>query len=80
MSQIAVRLSAVELGLLDTAVSDGVFASRAEAVRAALGLLERQLRESRIAESYRAAYTATPLSPVEEQALDAAAALAGDAA
>jgi Arc/MetJ-type ribon-helix-helix transcriptional regulator len=79
MSQIAVRLSDGELRLLDSAVADGVFASRAEAVRAGIGLLERELRERRVAASYRAAYTEVPLSDEETRLLDSAAALAGNA-
>jgi Arc/MetJ-type ribon-helix-helix transcriptional regulator len=79
MSQIAVRLTEHELRLLDEAVADGGFDSRAEAVRVALGLLEAQLREARIAESYRVAHTATTLTSAEAQMLDAAAALVGDA-
>jgi Arc/MetJ-type ribon-helix-helix transcriptional regulator len=79
MSQIAVRLTAEELRLLDSAVTDGAFRSRAEAVRAAIKLLEGELREARVAASYRAAYAATPLTSEEARMLDAAAALAGDA-
>lgn len=79
MSQIAVRLTDEELGRLDSAVAEGVFPSRAEAVRAAIRLLEEQLRERRIADSYRAAYTATPLTAEEAHVLDAATALVGDA-
>jgi Arc/MetJ-type ribon-helix-helix transcriptional regulator len=77
MSQIAVRLTEPELGMLDSAVAAGGFASRAEAVRAGLRLLERDLRETRIAASYRAAY-ATPLTEDERTTLDAALALAVD--
>ncbi len=79
MSQIAVRLTEEQLRLLDTAVAQGAFGSRAEAVRAAIGLLEDELRETRVADSYCAAYTATPLTAEETRVLDAAAALAGDA-
>ena len=79
MSQIAVRLTEHELRQLDEAVADGGFDSRAEAVRVAIGLLEAQLREARIAESYRVAHTATTLTSEEAQMLDAAAALVGDA-
>jgi Arc/MetJ-type ribon-helix-helix transcriptional regulator len=79
MSQIAVRLTKEDLSLLDSAVADGAFRSRAEAVRAAIRLLEAQLREARIADSYRGAYTATPLTSEETRLLDAATALAGDA-
>jgi Arc/MetJ-type ribon-helix-helix transcriptional regulator len=80
MSQIAVRLSEEELRALDSAVADGSFVSRAQAVRAGIRLLERELRERRVAESYRAAYAAAPLTDEETRALDAAAVLAGDAA
>ncbi len=79
MSQIAVRLTERQLRLLDTAVAQGKFGSRAEAVRVAIGLLEDELRETRVADSYRAAYAATPLNAEETRMLDAAAALAGDA-
>jgi hypothetical protein len=48
-------------------------------VGAAIGLLDECLRESRIADSYRAAYSTSPLTVDEEQALDAAAAAAGEA-
>ena len=78
MSQIAVRLTDHELSSLDSAVVDGGFASRADAVRAGLRLLERELREARIAASYRAAY-ATPLRPDEQAMLDAALALSAEA-
>jgi Arc/MetJ-type ribon-helix-helix transcriptional regulator len=79
MSQIAVRLTEEQLRVLDAAVAEGSFRSRAEAVRAALRLLEGELREARVADSYRAAYAATPLTAGETRVLDAAAALAGDA-
>ncbi len=79
MSQIAVRLSESELGMLDSAVASGDFRSRAEAVRAGIRLLERELREMRIAASYRAAYRSTPLTEEENGVLDAAAALVGHA-
>jgi Arc/MetJ-type ribon-helix-helix transcriptional regulator len=77
MSQIAVRLTERELGMLDSAVVAGGFASRAEAVRAGLRLLERNLREARIAASYRAAY-ASSLTEDERTMLDAALTLAAD--
>ncbi|HEY4811454.1 MAG TPA: ribbon-helix-helix domain-containing protein [Solirubrobacteraceae bacterium] len=79
MSQIAVRLTEEQLRLLDAAVAQGAFGSRAEAVRAAIGLLEVELREARIAGSYRAGYMHTPVTAEEAQMLDAAAVLAGDA-
>jgi Arc/MetJ-type ribon-helix-helix transcriptional regulator len=79
MSQIAVRLTEEQLRLLDAAVAQGAFGSRAEAVRVAIGLLEDELRETRVADSYRAAYAATPLTAEETRLLDAAAALVGDA-
>jgi Arc/MetJ-type ribon-helix-helix transcriptional regulator len=79
MSQIAVRLTDGELRMLDEAVVGGAFGSRAEAVRAGIRLLERQLREARIAASYSSAYAGAPLSDDESRALDAAAVLAGDA-
>lgn len=79
MSQIAVRLTERELRMLDSAVAEGAFDSRAEAVRAGIRLLERDLREARIAASYRTAY-ATPLADDERAVLDAAFALGADAA
>ena len=79
MSQIAVRSTEEQLRLLDAAVAEGSFRSRAEAVRAALRLLEGELREARVADSYRAAYAATPLTADETRVLDAATALAGGA-
>lgn len=79
MSQIAVRLSEGELRLLDQAVAEGSFASRAQAVRAGIRLLERELRELRIAGSYRDAYASAPVSEAETRVLDAALQLAGDA-
>lgn len=79
MSQIAVRLTEEELRQLDSTVADGAFHSRAEAVRAAIRLLEGTLLETRVADSYRAAYAATALTADETRMLDAAAALAGDA-
>jgi Arc/MetJ-type ribon-helix-helix transcriptional regulator len=79
MSQIAVRLSEDELRRLDAAVLDGSFRTRAEAVRAAIAMLEQATREARIEASYRAAYAAAPLSDDESRALDGASALAGEA-
>jgi Arc/MetJ-type ribon-helix-helix transcriptional regulator len=79
MSQIAVRLGEDELRSLDAAVAEGAFGSRAEAVRAGIRLLERTLRETRVADSYRAAYAAVPLTADETRVLDAAVAVAGDA-
>jgi Arc/MetJ-type ribon-helix-helix transcriptional regulator len=79
MAQIAVRLSEEALRTLDAAVAEGAFRSRADAVRAGIRLLERELREARIASSYRAAYAEMPLSAEETRVLDAALALAGDA-
>jgi len=74
MSQIAVRLTDHELRMLDSAVAEGSFDSRAQAVRAGIRLLERDLREARIAVSYRTAY-ATPLTDDESAMLNAALAL-----
>jgi Arc/MetJ-type ribon-helix-helix transcriptional regulator len=78
MSQIAVRLTEGELKMLDSAVVEGSFRTRAEAVRAGIRLLGRESRELRVAASYRRAYAA-PLTEDETQMLDAAAALAGEA-
>lgn len=79
MSQIAVRLTERELQALDAAVAAGTFSSRADAVREGLRLLERELRERRIAASYRAAYAAAPPGDEDTRVLDAAAALVGQA-
>lgn len=79
MSQIAVRLTEEELRTLDSAVAEGTFHSRADAVRAGIRLLEHELRERRVAASYRAAYAAAELTDDETSVLDAAAALAGEA-
>jgi Arc/MetJ-type ribon-helix-helix transcriptional regulator len=78
MSQIAVRLSESELQALDAAVVDGAYRSRADAVRAGIQLLEQELREARIAASYRRAYAGSPVSAEEARVLDAALALVGD--
>lgn len=80
MSQIAVRLSDAELGRLDALVKEGGFATRAEAVRAAIKMLGSAARERRIEAAYAAAYEQTPLTDEEAQMLDAAASLAGDPA
>lgn len=79
MSQIAVRLSESELRLLDQAVAKGAFATRAQAVRQGIRLLERELREAWIADSYREAYTDVPVSAEETRVLDAALELVLDA-
>lgn len=78
MSQIAVRLSVADLKQLDAAVRAGGFRSRAEAVRAGIGMLVAGSREERISRAYARAYTDTPLSEDETQMLDAAAGLAGE--
>jgi Arc/MetJ-type ribon-helix-helix transcriptional regulator len=80
MSQIAVRLTEDELKRLDAAVEGGKFRSRADAVRAAMKLLEAKLLEAHVAESYRAAYATSPPTAEEARALDAAAALVADVA
>jgi Arc/MetJ-type ribon-helix-helix transcriptional regulator len=76
MSQIAVRLSAVELNRLDSAVLAGGFRSRAEAVRAGIEMLVAGSREDRISRAYDRAYADTPLTADETQMLDVAAELA----
>jgi Arc/MetJ-type ribon-helix-helix transcriptional regulator len=78
MSQIAVRLDEDDMSTLDSVVAGGEFHSRADAVRAGIRLLNRELRERRITDSYRVAYEETPLTSDELAALDAAAALVGD--
>ncbi len=66
------------MSTLDSVVAGGEFHSRADAVRAGIRLLNRELRERRITDSYRVAYEETPLTSDELAALDAAAALVGD--
>lgn len=78
MSQIAVRLSEMELRRLDAMVADGGFPSRAEAVRAGIEMLSRRTREERIAASYATAYAQAPPTDEETQMLDAAAGLASE--
>lgn len=78
MSQIAVRLSAVEMNRLDAAVRAGGFRSRAEAVRAGIEMLVAGSREDRISRAYVRAYSDAPLTADETQMLDAAAELAGE--
>ncbi|HXC23527.1 MAG TPA: ribbon-helix-helix domain-containing protein [Solirubrobacteraceae bacterium] len=78
MSQIAVRLSPVELRQLDAAVRTGRFRSRAEAVRAGIGMLLADAREERISTAYARGYSDMPLTEEETQMLDAAAELAGE--
>jgi Arc/MetJ-type ribon-helix-helix transcriptional regulator len=80
MSQIAVRLSDAELGRLDALVEDGGFATRAEAVRAAIKMLSGAARERRIEAAYATAYEQAPLTDEEKHMLDAAASLAADLA
>jgi Arc/MetJ-type ribon-helix-helix transcriptional regulator len=78
MSQIAVRLSDAELRRLDQLVGTGPYRTRAEAVRAGIALLEARIREQRIAENYRTAYTRAEVTHDEEAMLDAALRLAVD--
>ena len=47
-------------------------ALKPDAGRAAIRLLEKELRERRIVDSYRTAYEGTPLTGDEERALNAA--------
>ena len=74
MPQIAIRISDDELDLLDRAVAEGRFASRAAAVRAGLMALERENRNRAIAASYRDAYENSPpdrwFSEVNSEQLD----------
>lgn len=78
MSQIAVRLTDAELELLDSAVSEGGFPTRAEAVRAGIRMLSDLARERRIKASYERAYRDAPPTGEEAELLDAAAALAAE--
>jgi len=73
--QIAVRLPDADLARLDEAVERGVFASRAEAVRAGLALLWKEQRDRQIAEEYRRAYAK---HPQDDALLRAGATLAGE--
>jgi Arc/MetJ-type ribon-helix-helix transcriptional regulator len=78
MAQIAIRLSDAELAAVDRAIKAGHFKNRAEAVRAGLRLLQREVREQIIERSYHDAYKRSPLTPDEQEALDAAATLASE--
>ena len=57
-------------------VEQGIFRTRAEAVRAGLAMLSEEERENRISASYASAYKEQPLTEDEREMLDAAAALA----
>jgi DNA-binding NarL/FixJ family response regulator len=59
-TQIAVRIPDSTLEALDRAVARGDYATRTEAVRAALQQLEKNLRDKEIAEEYRQAYGQKP--------------------
>jgi Arc/MetJ-type ribon-helix-helix transcriptional regulator len=61
-----------ELRRLDALVGTGVYRTRAEAVRAGIALLERRMREQRIAEGYSAAYRNAEITADEEAVLEAA--------
>jgi Arc/MetJ-type ribon-helix-helix transcriptional regulator len=78
MSQVAVRLTDDELRELDSTVAAGGFRTRAEAIREGVRLLRKEVREERIAASYRKAYSEKPLSDEEARMLDAAADLAAE--
>lgn len=78
MSQIAVRLTDMELAQLDSLVNDGGFKTRAEAVRAGIRMLSDASRERRIRISYEKAYRKAPLTRDETALLDAAATLAAE--
>lgn len=78
MSQIAVRLRDDELRALDALVGESGFRTRAEAVRAGIQLLSRNLREARIAAAYARAYKDMPLTDDERQMLGAAETLAAE--
>ena len=64
--------------MLDAAVSSGRFASRSEAVVAALSRLAAELLEEKAALRYAAAYRDTPLTSDERRFLEGASARALD--
>jgi Arc/MetJ-type ribon-helix-helix transcriptional regulator len=78
-TQITTRIPD-ELGeVLDAAVASGRFASRSEAVVAALSRLAAELLEEKAALRYAAAYRDTPLTGDERRFLEATSARALDA-
>ncbi len=76
MPQIAVRLSAEELALLDQLVAEEHFASRAAVIRDALARLRKEREDREMAEELRRAYERVPETQ-EERDLGDRRALAG---
>ena len=58
--QIPVRITSEDAEALDAAVASGAFGSRSEAIREAIEMLLKRLRDDEIAEEYRRAYTEHP--------------------
>lgn len=59
--QVSVELSDAEVAWIDRAVSNGLFASREDAIRSAInGAIDVGLDDAAIAEAYRRAYEAYP--------------------
>ena len=58
--QIAVRVPREEVAALDEAVAKGLYPTRADAVRAALALLLRQIRDEEIVASHQRAFAEQP--------------------
>lgn len=59
-TQIAVRLSAESLSSLDLVVDEGLYANRAEAVRAAVDMLLREAERRRVDAAIVAGYQRVP--------------------
>ncbi len=58
--QIPVRIPAEDAEALDAAVASGAFASRSDAIRQAVDMLLKELREQEIVEAYRRGYGKYP--------------------
>jgi len=58
--QVPVRLTEADVAALDAIVASGAFASRSDAIRAALARLIGEERERAIDEAYRRGYGARP--------------------
>lgn len=58
--QIPVRIPEEDAEALDAAVARGAYASRSDAIRQAIDLLLRELREQEIVEAYRRGYGKYP--------------------
>lgn len=58
--QIPVRIPEEDAAALDAAVARGAYASRSDAIRQAIDLLLKELREQEIIEAYRRGYGKYP--------------------